>query len=150
MHARPTARANRTSTIIGSAIVTIAAVALIASCGDDDAAGADPVRFCEIDSELEQLDDFTTATPADARVLVGRTQELLAEAEDVAPDEIRSGVDAVAVSYREILDFYADADYDVDPVAFEAALESGEVGVFWDAPEADVVFGWIDENCDQQ
>jgi len=148
MDARPTARANRTSTFTGSAVVAIAVVALIASCGDDDSAGADPVRFCEVDSELEQLDDFTTATPSDARALVGRTQELLAEAEDVSPDEIRSDVHATAESFREILDFLADADYDVAPAAFEAALESGEIG--FDPPEADVVFDWIDENCNQQ
>ena len=150
MHMRPTARTNRAFTITGSAVVMIAAVALIASCGNDDDAGADPVRFCEVSSELDELDDFTTATPTDARVLVGRTQELLGEAEDVAPDEIRSGIHAIAESYREILDFYADAVYDVDPAAFEAALESGEVGAFWDAPGADVVFGWIDENCNRQ
>jgi hypothetical protein len=149
MHPRPTARANRTFTIIGGTIVAIAAVALIASCGDDDAAEADPVRFCEINNEIDELGDLDTATPADARVLVGRAQELLAEAEDVAPEEIRSGFHAIAESFREVLDFYADADYEVDPAALDAAAESGEVGVFWALPEADVVFGWIDENCDQ-
>lgn len=150
MRTRPTARANRTSTIARSAIVTIAALALIASCGDDDAAAADPVRFCEINRELDELDALDTATPTDARVLVGQTQDLVAEAEDVAPDEIRSDFRATAESYRGVLDFYADADYDVDPAALNAALVSGEVGLFWELPEAEVVFGWIDQNCDQQ
>ena len=147
MHARPSARANRTSTIIGSAIVTIAAVALIASCGDDDAAGADPVRFCEVDSELEQLDDFTTASPDEARDLVAQTRDLLAEAENVAPDEVSSAVGVTADSFRQALDFYDDADFDVAPAEFEAALASGEVEMFFDPPEAEVVFNWLDENC---
>jgi len=114
------------------------------SCGDDGVA-ADPARFCQINSEIEQLDDFTTAGADEARDLVGETRDLLAEAEEVAPDEISSAVEVTADSFRQILDFYDDADFDVDPAEFEAAIENGDLG--FDPPEADVVFGWVDENC---
>jgi hypothetical protein len=71
----------------------------------------------------------------------------LAEAENVAPDEVSSAVGVTADSFRQALDFYDDADFDVDPAEFEAALASGEVEMFFDPPEAEVVFNWLDENC---
>jgi hypothetical protein len=119
----------------------------VAACGNDDDAAADPARFCEIDTELEQLDDFTTASPDEARDLVAQTRDLLAEAENVAPDEVSSAVGVTADSFRQALDFYDDADFDVAPAEFEAALASGEVEMFFDPPEAEVVFNWLDENC---
>jgi hypothetical protein len=126
-------------------MVALMSVSVVA-CGDDDAA-ADPARFCEIDTELDELDDFTTASPDEARDLVARTRDLLAEAENVAPDEISAAVRVTADSFREILDFYAAADFDVDPAEFEAALASGEAGLAVDPPEAEGVFDWLDENC---
>lgn len=142
----PTPNASSTTTVRRTtAVLAVAAALLLVSCGDDTA--ADPARFCEINAELETLDDFTTANPEDARELVSRTRDLLAEAEATSPDEIRSDVNATTESFREILDFYADADFVVDPSVFEAAIESGDVGI--DPPEADVVFSWIGENCAQ-
>jgi hypothetical protein len=126
-------------------MVALISVSVVA-CGDDDAA-ADPARFCEIDTELDELDDFTTASPDEARDLVARTRNLLAEAENVAPDEVSSAVGVTVDSFRQALDFYDDADFDVDPAEFEAALASGEVEMFFDPPEAEVVFNWLDENC---
>lgn len=125
-------------------VVVVAAVTLLASCGDNSAA-ADPARFCEINAELEQLEDFTTASPDEARELVDRTRQLLAGVEETAPEEIRSAVRATAESFSVILDFYADADFDVDLAEFEAALESGALP--FDPPEAAAVFEWIDKNC---
>jgi hypothetical protein len=126
-------------------MVALISVSVVA-CGDDDAA-ADPARFCEIDTELDELDDFTTASPDEARDLVARTRNLLAEAENVAPDEVSSAVGVTVDSFRQALDFYDDADFDVAPAEFEAALASGEVEMFFDPPEAEVVFNWLDENC---
>jgi hypothetical protein len=126
-------------------MVALISVSVVA-CGDDDAA-ADPARFCEIDTELDELDDFTTASPDEARDLVARTRNLLAEAENVAPDEVSSAVGVTVDSFRQALDFYDDADFDVDPAEFEAALASGEVEMLFDPPEAEVVFNWLDENC---
>jgi hypothetical protein len=126
-------------------MVALISVSVVA-CGDDDAA-ADPARFCEIDTELDELDDFTTASPDEARDLVARTRNLLAEAENVAPDEVSSAVGVTVDSFRQALDFYDDADFDVDPAEFEAALASGEVEMFFDPPEAELVFNWLDENC---
>ena len=137
---------NRLSRIPHMAVLVTVAIALsLASCGDDDGATADPARFCEVNAELEQLDDFTTASAADARELVGRTRDLLAEAEQTSPEEIQSAVTTTAAAFGEILDFYANADFDVDPAEFEAAIESGDLGT--DPPEAETVFAWIDENC---
>jgi len=144
---RPILKANRRPTFKrATALAAVAAAFLLVSCGDDDAA-ADPARFCSVNAELEQLDEFTTASPEDAEELVRRTRDLLAEAEETSPDEISSEVNATTESFREILDFYADADFDVDLSVFEAAIESGDLGT--DPPEAEVVFDWIDENCVQ-
>lgn len=126
------------------AVLGIAAVFLVA-CGDDGNGGTDVARFCEINVELEEMDDFSTASPDDAREIVARTRTLLADAEETAPGEIRSEVGATADSFREILDYFADADFDVDPAGFEAAIADGGLGL--DPPEADVVFAWIDANC---
>jgi hypothetical protein len=126
-------------------MVALISVSVVA-CGDVDTA-ADPARLCEINTELDQLDDFTTASPDDARNLTAQTRDLLAEAENVAPDEISAAMGVTADAFRESLDYYADADFDVDLADFEAALESGEVGAFWEPPEAEVVFDWLDENC---
>lgn len=115
------------------------------ACGSDDEATADPARFCEVNSEIEQLDDFSTVSPAGAEVLVGRTRELLAEAEQTSPAEIADEVRVTADAFREILDFYAEADFDVSNAEFETAILSGAVGS--DPPEAETVFGWIDQNC---
>jgi tellurite resistance protein len=144
---RPMSMANRMRTVRRTTALVTVAAALLVSCGDDDDAAADPARFCDVNGELEQLDEFTTASPEDARDLVRRTRDLLAEADDTSPDEIRSEVNATTESFRELLDFYADADFEVDPSVFEAALESGDLGT--DPPEAEVVFDWIDENCAQ-
>jgi hypothetical protein len=46
---------------------------------------------------------------------------------------------------RQILDFYDDADFDVEGAVFDAAVASGELGV--DPPEAQAVFDWRDEAC---
>jgi hypothetical protein len=107
----------------------------------------DPAWFCEIETELDQFDDFTTASPDEARDLVARTRDLLAEAENVAPDEISSANGVTADAFRQTLDFYADADFDVERAEFEAALVSGEVEMFFTPPEAEMVFDWLDENC---
>lgn len=130
-------------TKLTAAVLTVTIAMTTISCGDDDAA-ADPARFCQIDTELEGLDDLDTATPEQARDLVARTRDLLAEAERVAPDEISTEVRVTADSFREILDFYDDADFDVDPAEFEALVDSND---WFDPPEAAVVFGWIEENC---
>lgn len=139
----PTSKANRLASTIAVAAV-MAATVLAAACGADDAA-ADPARFCEINRELLQLDDITTASPTDARDLATRTRALLAEAEDTSPTDIRSEVRATADSYRDLLDFYTDADFDVPLADFEAALDAGEIGA--DPPEASDVITWIDNNC---
>lgn len=119
-------------------------LALLAACGTE--ASADAERFCEVDRELEQLADFTTVAPDDARALVTQTRDLLDEAEDVAPDEISSAVAAVADSFRVILDFYDDADYDVDEAEFSNAIDSGELPV--DPPEAADLGDWVAANCE--
>ncbi|MDH3730591.1 MAG: hypothetical protein OES13_05665 [Acidimicrobiia bacterium] len=125
------------------ALVLVLAVVAV-SCGEDDD-GADPARFCDIDTEIEQLDDFSSVSPDEARDIISEFRELLAEAERVAPGEISSAVQVTGDSVRQILDFYAAADFDVGPAEFEAAIESGEIPV--DPPEAEIVFDWLDENC---
>mgnify|MGYP001549444844 CR=1 FL=1 len=134
---------SRSRTGLALLIVALSTASLVA-CGDDDTS-ADPARFCQINTELEQLDDFTTATPDEARDLIAQTRELLDAAENVAPDEISAAAEVSADSFRQILDFYTDADFDVDPADFETAITSGELPV--DPPEAGVVFDWVDENC---
>jgi hypothetical protein len=126
-------------------MVALISVSVVA-CGDDDAA-ADPARFCEINTEIDQLDNFTTASPDDARGLIAQSRDLLAEAANVAPNEISAAFRVTADSFREALDYYADADFDVDPTDFEAALESGEVSTFWGQPEFELLSNWTDENC---
>jgi hypothetical protein len=50
-------------------MVALMSVSVVGCGDDDDAAAADPARFCEIDTELDQLDDFTTASPDETHLL---------------------------------------------------------------------------------
>ena len=114
-----------------------------AACSDSDA--ADPDRLCEINTEIEQLPDFFEAPPDEARATVERARSLLDEAEKVAPDEIRSTVEAASDSFRQVLDLFEAADFDIEQVN-EAELEA-----FFDDEEEEAVSddldAWVDANC---
>ena len=108
-----------------------------AACGDDDGSGANPERFCEIDAELEQRDDLDR-----------EFQNLIDEAVRVAPDEIRSSVEAVADSFTPVFDLLEAADFDV------AQVDQAELDALFDAAESDEVEDagaamdeWIAANC---
>lgn len=131
--------------IMGRQMAMAVAVVVLVSAGCGGGDSEDAARLCEINAELEQMDDFTTASPDDARAIVSRTRDLLDEAETVGPDEVSSSLEVAADSFRDIMDFFEDADFDVGEDEFEAAVDSGEVPL--DPPEAQVLFDWLDENC---
>ena len=118
---------------------------LAAACGDDDGSGANPERFCEIDAEIEQLENPLGLPPDEAREAVREGRRLLDELVKVAPDEIRLSAESFADSFTPVIDLFVATGFDVTQVdeaeldaAFEAAF-SGE--------SADAVGEWTDSNC---
>ena len=120
-----------------------------AACGDDDGSGANPERFCEINAELEQQDDDPFELPPDeARDALREFRNLVDEAVKVAPDEIRSSVEAVADSFTPLFDFYEAADFDI------SNIDEAEVDALFDAAFSDetddegaAMDEWIAANC---
>ena len=71
---------------------------------DVDDVAADPERFCEIDTELDELDPLNpNLAPDEIRLVILDSRTLLDDLRDVAPDEIRSSVnlavDAAALMF---------------------------------------------------
>ena len=101
----------------------------VAACGDDSGGSEDAARFCDIDSQIENLADPTT--PEEGEEFLAEFQALAAEGATVAPDEISDDVNA-------LLD-------DVDGISFEelAALDASED--FGNAIES--ISAWTEENC---
>ena len=108
----------------------------VAACGGNDA--ADPERFCEINTELEQLGN------SEDREVVAETRDLLDEALRVAPEEIRPSVEIVVDSLTVLYDALEAADFDQEQMELpdEFFDPSSEV------PAASDAMGeWIDANC---
>lgn len=130
------------------AAAALAFALAFAACGDDDAAGADPERFCAINDEIEALGDPFEQPPDEASATIRGFKALVDEAVDVAPDEIRPSVEAVADSFQPFLDFFEARDFDVADVdeaevdaLFAQALssEAEDPGAAMDE--------WIAANC---
>ncbi|MEE9298513.1 MAG: hypothetical protein V3V29_05705 [Acidimicrobiia bacterium] len=122
-------------------VVGVVLLLAVAACGDDDA--ADPERFCEINTEIEEFDPFN-GPPDEAREAAREVRSLIDEAVEVVPDEIRPSVEVAADSFRSFLDLFEAADFDVSQLD-EADLEEA----FSDEVEAatDAMDEWIDANC---
>ncbi len=118
--------------------MAVVLLSVAAACGDDDGSGANPERFCEIIAQLDQqgileLEAFR------------ENQNLLGEAVGVAPDEIRSSVEAVAGSYTPFFDLLEAADFDI------AQIDEADLSALFDEEGADgeraVMDEWIAANC---
>ncbi len=137
----------RTSRVVAMAVVLLLAAA---ACGDDDGSGANPERFCEINAELDQEQDPDPfeLPPDEAREALREFQNLIDEAVSVAPDEIRSSVEAVADSFTPVLDFFEAANFDI------ANVDEAELDALFDAAFSDetddegaAMDEWIAANC---
>ncbi|MEE8497640.1 MAG: hypothetical protein V3S62_03815 [Acidimicrobiia bacterium] len=128
---------------IGRVIVVGMALLLVtAACGDD--AAADPDRFCEINADLNALDDPFDSSPDAARAIVREGRALLDEAVRVTPDEIRDTVDLAAESFRLFLDFAEAADFDPERVSLEdveAAFSAESIAA------GEAIDEWAEANC---
>ncbi len=116
---------------------------VVGACGGGDA--ADPERFCEIIDELGELDDFLSASPDDARRIVGDARGLLDEAQSVVPDEIETSFESEANVVTTLLDFFEEAGFDgtqMDENALDAAMTAVD-----DPAASEAVTNWIDTNC---
>lgn len=119
----------------------VALLLVVAACGDD---AADPERFCEINDELEQLDDPFEVDPDEARDVVRQGRLLLNEAVKVAPDELRDSVEVAADSFGVFLDLAESADFDasqLDEADFEVAFSAEVIAA------AQALEEWLDANC---
>ncbi len=126
-------------------VMGVVVLLAVAACGDD---AADPERFCEINAELDQIDDPFELPPDEAREIVRRGRDLLDELVEVAPAEIRPSVEIQVDSFAPFFDLFEAADFDaaqMDEAEIEAVFEtafSGESGAAFDAIEE-----WVDANC---
>ena len=117
----------------------------VAACGGDDV--ADPERFCEINAQLDERVDPMNLPPDEAREAMPETRNLLAEAQKVAPDEIRPSVVIVVDSLTVIYDALEAADFDFEQIApgaipDEFFEETSEIPAASDTLEQ-----WTDANC---
>ncbi len=117
----------------------------VAACGDD---AADPERFCEIDAEIDQLDDPFELPPDEAREFLRLARGLFDESVEVAPDEIRSSVEIQVDSFAPFFELFEAVDFDAAQIA-EAEVEAIFETVFSGDNEAafDAVEEWVDANC---
>lgn len=123
-------------------VLAVISVALATTgCGDDDAAS--PVRFCEIQSEINQLPDDFSSVPAEARDSLRQLAELGDAAAEVAPDDIRSAAQGLADNFDSILAVWEAAEFDVAQLD-ESALSAAYRPQFADF---DAVRAWVATNC---
>ena len=124
-----------------------AVVLLVAACGDNGS-GANAERYCEIETEFEQLDDPFELPPNEARETVLEGRDLLDESVRVAPDEIRSSVKTSVDSFMPIIDLFEAADFDatqIDQAEIDALFKTAFSGENEQASEA--VEAWVTANC---
>jgi hypothetical protein len=133
-------------------IVAVGVAALlvaVAACGGDDVA-ADRVRFCEIDTELDELDPLNpNLTTDEIRLVIPDSRTLLDDLRDVAPDEIRSSVNLAVDAAALMFDALEAADFDLSQIGLDdlPADFVDESGVsVTDATETIAV--WIERNCE--
>ena len=87
--------------------------------------------------------------PDEASEIVRETRDLVAEAVQVAPDEIRASVETVADSFTPVLDYFEAAGFDM------ANVDEAELDALFDASLSDEGAGdagepmdvWIAANC---
>ena len=118
---------------------------VVAACGDD---AADADRFCELNAEIEQADDFFELPPDEARVAVGEARDAIEEMVKVAPEEVGPSIELLATSFVPILDLFEAADFD------STRLDDGEIDAAFDAAltdetdaASDALDAWIETNC---
>jgi hypothetical protein len=132
---------------VGVAALFVAA----AACGGDDVddVAADPERFCEIETELDELDPLNpNLTPDEIRLVIPDARTLVDEERDVAPNEIRSSVKTLVDVAVVVFDAIEAADFDrseVGPDEFPADFFD-EAGAF--ATASETVEVWIEGNCE--
>lgn len=120
---------------------------LLASCGGNT---SNPDRFCEISDELEQVGDFFSLPPQQAEPLARRFLDLITEAHEMAPPEIRRQVGLIADGYADLFPEYEAAGFDAtrlddDSIAalfrddedVREAIEAGETPIE----------EWVSANC---
>ncbi len=130
-----------------TAVVVLSLMA--AACGSDDVAG-DPDRFCEISEELEDMGDFFSLPPNEAQPVAERFFELITEAHDIAPVEIRRQVGAIAVGFADLFPDYEAAGFDAtrlnDSEIDELFRDDKDIRQAIDAGEVPIEH-WVEANC---
>jgi hypothetical protein len=97
-----------------------------AACGADPDSVADPERFCEINSQLEQQRDPLKLPPDEAREAAREFQNLIDESVRVAPDEIRPSVEEFVSAVTAVQDLLEAADFDaaqIDPAELDVLFK---------------------------
>jgi hypothetical protein len=94
---------------------------------DTDFSGEDSGDFCDLlqrvtDEEEESSIGDPEASPEQLQADLARFDEIFAELEDKAPDEIKADVGLMAQSFAVLDEFYA--RYDYDEVLFTEALQA--------------------------
>jgi hypothetical protein len=131
-------------TITMATLATLAATALVACGGDDEAAsGGD---FCAVVAEFkanvdagDAVFDADEPTSEQLEQVFGSMAESVDAMVDAAPDEIRDDAEFVGETMSKFLSVFSDADYDVmkiaeDPdfPALSDAMESDEMNAAQD------------------
>jgi hypothetical protein len=157
-------------------VVLLVATAALVSCGgdDDDDAEASAEVDAEIatDEDLEDLGAFASGECAEASAAflsaaggassaISGTDEDLEQSldqleafADVAPDEIKDDFEVVVDAYAEMVEIFADLDFDPnsgEPPSDETMAALAEVGERFDDGDLQEaqnnITGWFEENC---
>ncbi|MBK9181121.1 MAG: hypothetical protein IPM45_16460 [Acidimicrobiales bacterium] len=134
----------------GLALVFAGALVLggLVACGDDgdDAGGGSEEEYCALAAQVSEVGRQTVgaADPAEVERVLKEQYDLVQQAAAVAPEEIRSEVDALVALYGDLISAGDASDWDpvaMQPAAqdFQSALGSGEY---------DAVSTYAAEHCD--
>ena len=131
------------SPVAGVAALLVA----VAACGDSGQ--SDTARFCEIDAEFDAFAqaDLTQFTPSEFEEFMRAGVDLVDEAAEVAPSEIRPEAERAAVGFHAALQLYEEASFDLtqlDPAAAEMFLSEHDEEV---ERASAVIDEWARENC---
>jgi len=107
-------------------------------------------RFCEIVAVFNQSENPFELPQDQARIAIPNKQALMMEAAQVAPDEIRTEVEALVESFQPIFDLFAAADFEasqINDADFEALADAAYSGE--NSTAGRIMDDWVSINCDE-
>jgi hypothetical protein len=114
------------------------------------ASSVHPERFCEVVTTFDHSDNPFELPQEQARTAIPNKQALMVEAALVAPDEIRTEVQALVESFHPIFDLFEAADFEasrINEADFDALADAAFSGE--NSTRGKIMDDWVSINCDE-